>query len=522
MSFKEKKAYNNLDVSQKNVEASTPNVEASNQNVEASNQNVEASNTTPSDDDYTIVEIKKLGQGTFGKVIVGVVVLKTDSLEIIEEKKKGPFFVVKSIHRSNLPDIVRETRVLKHLQGKSKRSCTEKNILCFNTYLYNNTNETYHLLFNYDDGYVDLRSFIDKKKEIPMHELYFIFNNIYKNIKYIHHKGIAHCDIKPANILISTKDYKTKLIDFGLSCINGNEQNIKEVHCSNNIIGTPYYFDIRFFRCVQSSSCNINFEKQKKKDLWAFGVMIYDIMCHEKPFDKDHFIKKLSNMPNYSDEDDENILYLLQIQQYYELFYELKPLPIENFEKGTKVMVDHQKGVWFNGEIETINDDGTYDIFYPKLNQKKEKVISSLIQPFIVIVNVLPKDSIVFAKRKDRSPNMWFPGKVLKYTKYFPTYTIQYDEDNVEEDVKSVNVAENLKENFINSLKKIKENFNAINQNFKGFYKDPQKVQIPDIEDFFKPYELEAQPGGERKNKSRKNKSRKNKSRKNKSRKKHF
>ena len=44
--------------------------------------------------------------------------------------------------------------------------------------------------------------------------------NVIKGIRQMHRSGYVHLDIKPANILYSTKDRKTFLIDFGFATVN--------------------------------------------------------------------------------------------------------------------------------------------------------------------------------------------------------------------------------------------------------------------------------------------------------------
>lgn len=55
-----------------------------------------------------------------------------------------------------------------------------------------------------------------------------------KAVSHCHAMGIAHCDIKPDNVLMS-EDGDIKLIDFGLS--RQVEKRIK----NTTLVGTPHY-----------------------------------------------------------------------------------------------------------------------------------------------------------------------------------------------------------------------------------------------------------------------------------------
>ncbi|KAJ2820413.1 hypothetical protein IWW50_005067 [Coemansia erecta] len=44
-------------------------------------------------------------------------------------------------------------------------------------------------------------------------------------LRYVHSKGIVHCDIKPENVLLG-EDGNAKLIDFGGSSVDGSEPTV--------------------------------------------------------------------------------------------------------------------------------------------------------------------------------------------------------------------------------------------------------------------------------------------------------
>ena len=88
-------------------------------------------------------------------------------------------------------------------------------------------------------------------------------------LKYLHKKHVMHRDIKPENILVGIHG-EIKISDFGWS-----------VHAPNNrrktMCGTLDYLPPEMLTGVGSYS--------EKIDLWSLGVLTYEFLCGEAPFE---------------------------------------------------------------------------------------------------------------------------------------------------------------------------------------------------------------------------------------------
>lgn len=87
-----------------------------------------------------------------------------------------------------------------------------------------------------------------------------------------HHLNIIHRDIKPANVLLAN-DGTPRLSDFGIAHITGQ----RRVTETGNIVGTLSYISPELLRSYPPSPAS---------DIWAFGVMLFEMLTGIRPFDQ--------------------------------------------------------------------------------------------------------------------------------------------------------------------------------------------------------------------------------------------
>jgi Tol biopolymer transport system component len=123
---------------------------------------------------------------------------------------------------------------------------------------------------------------------IPVAEALEIARQIATGLEEAHEKGIVHRDLKPANVKL-TPDGKVKVLDFGLakalssevsgtgSPDSGNSPTMtRAATMAGMILGTAAYMSPEQARGKPAD---------KRADIWAFGVVLAEMLSGEKMFD---------------------------------------------------------------------------------------------------------------------------------------------------------------------------------------------------------------------------------------------
>jgi eukaryotic-like serine/threonine-protein kinase len=124
------------------------------------------------------------------------------------------------------------------------------------------------------------------KGPIPLETALEYARQIADALEAAHEKGITHRDLKPANIKIKA-DGTLKVLDFGLAKVlpaaplsrddphNSPTFNIAATE-AGIIVGTAGYMSPEQARCKPVD---------KRTDIWAFGVVLYEMLSGEKMFE---------------------------------------------------------------------------------------------------------------------------------------------------------------------------------------------------------------------------------------------
>ena len=141
-----------------------------------------------------------------------------------------------------------------------------------------------------------LQEKISRDGAVPLEEALNIAKQIAEALESAHNKGIIHRDLKPANIKL-TPDGKVKVLDLGLA--KAYEENQSNLDLNNSptmsqaatmqgmILGTAAYMSPE-----QARGRNVD----KRTDIWAFGVVLYELLTGERLFTGEDVTETLASV----------------------------------------------------------------------------------------------------------------------------------------------------------------------------------------------------------------------------------
>lgn len=133
-----------------------------------------------------------------------------------------------------------------------------------------------YFVMEYIDG-KDLATMLSRyqarRKLMPHDEVIRIGRAVADALDYAHQQGVVHRDIKPSNVMVA-KTGRVVLMDFGLA-LDMTEGSVGEVFGSANY--------------VSPEQARNSAEAVPQSDLYSLGVMLYEMLVGQLPFDAPSF-----------------------------------------------------------------------------------------------------------------------------------------------------------------------------------------------------------------------------------------
>lgn len=198
---------------------------------------------------------KPLGKGKFGRVYLA------------KERSSGFVCALKVLHKSELQQGGVQKQVRREIEIQS--NLRHPNVL--RLYGHFHDSKRIFLILEFA-GRGELYKHLRKENRFPEWKAAQYIAQMAAALKYLHKKHVMHRDIKPENILVGIHG-EIKISDFGWS-----------VHAPNNrrqtMCGTLDYLPPEMLK--PGSQDNYYNEKV---DLWSLGVLTYEFLCGEAPFE---------------------------------------------------------------------------------------------------------------------------------------------------------------------------------------------------------------------------------------------
>jgi tetratricopeptide (TPR) repeat protein/serine/threonine protein kinase len=129
-----------------------------------------------------------------------------------------------------------------------------------------------------------ITEYCDQNRLTPKERLE-LFVHVCQSVQHAHQKGIIHRDLKPSNVLVTLQDGAplVKVIDFGIAKALGQQLTDKTLFTGfAQLVGTPLYM-------APEQAALSNVDVDTRSDVYALGVLLYELLTGTTPFDKERF-----------------------------------------------------------------------------------------------------------------------------------------------------------------------------------------------------------------------------------------
>lgn len=135
------------------------------------------------------------------------------------------------------------------------------------------SDEINFIVMEYIDG-ITLKEFMEQQQVLRWKDALHFITQILRALQHAHDRGIVHRDIKPQNIMLFS-DGSIKVMDFGIARFS----RIDGKTISDKTIGSVHY--------ISPEQAKGDFTDERS-DLYSVGVMLYEMLTGQKPFDGDN------------------------------------------------------------------------------------------------------------------------------------------------------------------------------------------------------------------------------------------
>ncbi len=179
------------------------------------------------------------------------------------------------------PDVSKDQEIITRFrqEAQSASSIGNQHIIDISDFGTLPDGSTYFVM-EFLDG-VDLTGAIEQSGQMASNRVVHIAKQLCTALGAAHENGIVHRDLKPDNVYLIKRggdaDF-VKVLDFGIAKVGGSNSKLTR---AGQVFGTPHYMSPE--QCAGSGV-------DHRTDIYAIGVMLYEMLTGDVPFDADNLM----------------------------------------------------------------------------------------------------------------------------------------------------------------------------------------------------------------------------------------
>jgi tetratricopeptide (TPR) repeat protein len=186
-----------------------------------------------------------------------------------------------------LPDISGKDEFIRrfHREAESASRLSHLNIIAVNDFG-RSADGLLFLVMEFLDG--DALTSVIRQGPVALPRALAIFKQMLDGLEHAHAAGIVHRDLKPDNIMLVEREGRVdvaKILDFGIAKVTDAENNREALTQAGVIFGTPEYL---------SPEQALGDVVDARADLYAAGVILFEMLTGRRPFESDDKVKIVS------------------------------------------------------------------------------------------------------------------------------------------------------------------------------------------------------------------------------------
>ncbi len=179
------------------------------------------------------------------------------------------------------PEVSRDAEVMSRFQQEAQSASAIGNhhiidISDFGTL----PDQSTYFVMEFLDG-VSLTKAIEEQHPMPPPRVVKVAKQLCDALGAAHERSIVHRDLKPDNVYLIKRGSDTdfvKVLDFGIAKVGGSSSKLTK---AGQVFGTPHYMSPE-----QCAGSNVD----ARTDIYALGVMLYEMSSGRVPFDADNLM----------------------------------------------------------------------------------------------------------------------------------------------------------------------------------------------------------------------------------------